>query len=157
MQFNNDTFSLFIRTIKNNGWIDLPSEGTSMYPIIQSGNVCRFVAFNSKEVKKGDILLYQSPSGQLIAHRVLRIKDKNNQIQYELKGDTNLSFDGPISHEQIIGKLVSINKEKKQIYMDDFPSVIWSFIITTFPIVSKMLKAYLTFKGILKVKLGISL
>jgi signal peptidase len=157
MQFNNDTISLLIRTIRKYGWMDLPSNGTSMYPFIQKGNVCRFVSFNSKEVKKGDILLYHSPSGQLIAHRLLRVKEKNNQFFFELKGDTNLCNDGPILQEQIIGKLVIVNKEKKQIYMDDFSSVFWSFIITTFPNVSKLLKTYLAFKENLKIKLGISI
>lgn len=156
MQFNKETISLLIRTIKNYGWMDLPSYGTSMYPFIQKGNVCRFTAFNSKDVRKGDILLYYTNCGQLIAHRFIRVKNCNGELTFELKGDTNLCHDEPIFQEQIIGKLVKIHRNKKLIYMDDFSAIMWSYIITSVPITSKLLKTYLSCKEHLKTGSGIS-
>jgi signal peptidase I len=146
MQFNKNTIDLLMRTMKKYGWIDLPSSGTSMYPFIQKGNICRFVEFNDKTVKKGDILLYHSSTGQLIAHRFLGVREVNNQLQYELKGDTNLCSDEPISHEQIIGTLVTIDRKNKKVYIGDLSAILWGFLIVTFPFTSKILKSYLSFK-----------
>jgi hypothetical protein len=108
-------------------------------------------------VKKGDVLLYHSGTGQLIAHRLMHTYEKGNQINYILKGDSNISIDEPVSKDQIIGKLVTIDKEKKRIYMNNLQSMIWSFTITTFPNVSKVVRFYLTFSSNLKAKLGISI
>lgn len=156
MQFNKNTIALLIKTIRKYGWMDLPSYGTSMYPLIQKGNICRFVTFDSETVKKGDILLYHSSSGQLIAHRFICLKKTNNRLEYVLKGDTNPCIDEPIFPEQIIGILVTIDREKRKIYMNDFSAILWSYIITTFPILSKILKTYLSFKSNIKSRSGVS-
>jgi signal peptidase len=157
MQFNNDTIELLIRTIRNYGWMDLPSYGMTMYPFIKKGNICRFVAFDPNKVKKGDVLLYHSTSGKLVAHRLICTYEKGNQINYMLKGDSNIFIDDPVSKDQLIGKLVTIDKEKKRIYMNDLQSIIWSFTMSTFPNVSKVVRIYLTILSNLKTKLGISI
>ncbi|MGM7721194.1 signal peptidase I [Metabacillus sp. Hm71] len=157
MQFNKDTVDLLIKTMQKYGWMDLPSYGTSMYPFIQKGNICRFVEFNEKTVKKGDVLLYHSESGQLIAHRFLRKKQINNQPYYVLKGDTNLCSDEPVRQEQIIGKLVTINRLNKKIYNDDYTAILWSNLILSFPLMSKVLSAYLSFKAPNRTRSGVPL
>ncbi|MGM0874194.1 MAG: signal peptidase I [Bacillota bacterium] len=150
MQFDKDTIALLIQTMKRYGWMDLPTNGTSMYPFIKKGNICSFVEFKGGNVKKGDVLLYHSSSGQLIAHRFLRVKETSNQIEYELKGDLNLQVDETIREEQIIGILTTINCDKKTIYTDDFTAMIWSYIISTFPNISKILRAYQAFMMTIK-------
>lgn len=158
MQFNQDTVELLLITIKKYGWIDLPSYGTSMYPYIKKGNICRFVHFDEMNVKKGDILLYHTSSGQLIAHRLLSVlKQNNSKKQFILKGDTNLCPDEPINQNQIIGKLVTIVTTKRKIYANTFPSIIWSNIILSFPNVSKLLRYYLSLELHFRNRSGASL
>lgn len=157
MQFSHITIAFLTRTIRNFGWVDLPSHGVSMYPLIQEGNICRFAIFDPNHVKKGDILLYCTNSGQLIAHRLVTIKFTNGEFMYELKGDTNLYHDKPISKDQILGKLITINKRKKKIYLDDFSPVFWSYVVLSLPGLSKILKLHLAYKYYLKEKLGLSL
>lgn len=157
MQFNQDTVELLLITIKKYGWIDLPSYGTSMYPYIKKGNICRFVAFDEMNVKKGDILLYHTNSGQLIAHRLLSVlKQDNNQKQFVLKGDTNLCTDEPINQNQIIGKLITIQTTKSKKYTNKFPSIAWSKFILSFPIVSRLLRYYLSLEYQYKNRSGVS-
>ncbi|MBO1512384.1 signal peptidase I [Metabacillus bambusae] len=157
MQFNKDTVDLLIRTMQKYGWMDLPSYGTSMYPFIQKGNICRFVEFNEKTVKKGDILLYHSSSGQLIAHRFLGEKKIKDQLKYELKGDTNICSDELINQDQIIGKLVTINKQKKKVYITDLSAILWGYMIVSIPYISKILKSYLSLKESIKTRSGVSI
>jgi signal peptidase len=135
MQFNKDTLYLITQVMNNRGWIDLPAQGTSMYPFIKKGDICRFISCKASNIKKGDIILYRTDSGSLVAHRFYKLKHNNQQIQYIFKGDTNLGYDEPVNQDQILGKL-----------MTDFSAHIWSQIIITFPILSKILRVYLNRK-----------
>ncbi|WP_158638534.1 signal peptidase I [Metabacillus litoralis] len=147
MQFDKDTVDLLLSTIRKYGWMDLPSHGTSMYPFIKKGNICRFTQFNEDTVRKGDVLLYYSTTGQLIAHRFIVVKKNNKENKtYILKGDTNICSDEPINKDQIIGTLVSISNSRKKVYTNKSASIIWGFIIRTFPFISKLLRYYLSFK-----------
>jgi len=145
MQFNQDTVELLIRTINKYGWMDLPSYGISMYPYIKKGNICRFVQFDEMNVKKGDVLLYHASSGQLIAHRLLAVQKTDTcQKQFILKGDTNLYPDDPININQIIGKLITIENSTRKKYATDLSSILWSYIMLSFPVTSKLLRYILS-------------
>jgi signal peptidase I len=157
MQFTKDTIDLFIQTMRNYGWMDLPSYSMSMYPFIKKGNICRFVAFELDKVKKGDVLLYHSSSGQLVAHRFLQVREIDNQLQFVLKGDSNTSIDEPICSDQIIGKLVTIDNDKRKIYTSDYTATFWSYLISTYPVFSKALGTYLRFKSRIKTRFDVSL
>ncbi|WP_078432611.1 signal peptidase I [Metabacillus halosaccharovorans] len=158
MQFNQGTVELLIRTINKYGWMDLPSYGISMYPYIKKGNICRFVQFDEMNVKKGDVLLYHASSGQLIAHRLLAVQKTDTcQKQFILKGDTNLITDDPINKTQIIGKLATIENTKRKRYVSDLSSIMWSYIMLSFPIVSKLLRYFLSIVLINKKSSGASL
>jgi signal peptidase len=157
MQFNKDTIDLFIQTMRNYGWMDLPSYSMSMYPFIKKGNICRFVAFELDKAKKGDILLYHSSSGQLVVHRFLQVQESDNQLQFVLKGDSNTHMDEPICSDQIIGKLVTIDNDKRKIYTSDYTAIFWGYLISTYPIFSKALRTYLYFKRRVKTKFSVSL
>lgn len=158
MQFNQDTVELLIRTINKYGWMDLPAYGISMYPYIKKGNICRFVQFDERNVKKGDVLLYHVSSGQLIAHRLIAVQKTDTcQKRFILKGDTNIIIDHPIYKNQIIGKLSTIENTKRKRYVNDLSSIIWSYIMLSFPIVSKLLRYFLSLHLLNKRRSGASL
>jgi signal peptidase len=139
MKFNQDIISVLQSTIKKKGWISLPSEGNSMFPLIQQGEVCRFESFDPATSKKGDIVLFWSTDGKLVAHRVYKMGNT-----FICKGDTNLRFDEPISLERILGKLVSIKKQNHEIKLNHSMVTFWSKLILTFPFICTILRVYLT-------------
>ncbi len=147
MQANLTNSSLMKEIIQKRGWIDLPADGTSMYPLIKKGNICRFVACKTSAIKKGDVILFQTKNGTLVAHRFLKSNYHLNQVEYLFKGDTNLGMDEPIKDEKIIGKLVLINKGKININMSDVYAFAWCKIILFFPISSALLRGYLNKKS----------
>ena len=80
--------------------------GYSMYPLIrQREDILHIVKTDS--VKRGDIILYKSEVDHYVLHRILRIK-KDKII---CAGDYNYFKDKPITHEQILGKLIEIKKK----------------------------------------------
>ena len=140
------TFTLLKKTINRDGWLELPASGNSMFPYIQKGNLCRFVACKPFLFKKGDVILYYSQTGQLIAHRFVRSTTEKNQSLFLLKGDTNLGYDQLIEENRIIGKLVTIQKQHIKFAPDHFISVLWGKLILTFPILSGILRKHLNKK-----------
>lgn len=140
MWIDRQTVLLLKNTIQQDGWIELPSFGNSMYPIIRQGEVCRFSTFKPSAVRKGDILLFYTPSEQLIAHRFY----KQEKSLFVLKGDSNLGYDEPIEEEQIIGKLTVIYKKNKMVRIESGLPVLWGNWIMTFPILSVFLQKYVT-------------
>lgn len=129
--------------MQRHGWINLPADGNSMFPFIQKGDICKFIVCDPSRLRKGDIVLFQSSNGLLVGHRFYRVMIIDNQIQYQCKGDTNLGTDEPIHREQIIGKLISVQKSWITFDETDVSATVWKKIIVSFPHVSAMLRKYL--------------
>ncbi|MEH7304666.1 hypothetical protein [Neobacillus drentensis] len=140
------TFTLLKKAINKDGWLELPASGNSMFPFIQQGNTCRFVPCKPSLLNKGDIILYYSQTGQLIAHRFVESKKVKDRSLFLLKGDTNLGFDQPIEEHWILGKLVSVKKKQVVITSDHVLSRFWGEFILSYPILSGILRNYLNKK-----------
>jgi signal peptidase I len=143
MLIDNHTFALLKRTIKKDGWLELPAYGNSMFPFIQQGNLCRFIPCQSSQLKKGDVILFYSQTGQLIAHRFVSVRKIDNQLFFLFKGDTNLGYDQLIREEYILGKLASVQKKQLTINPQHILARCWGKMILTFPILSGMLRKFL--------------
>jgi signal peptidase len=146
MKVKSKTTYLIKEVIQKRGWIDLPADGTSMYPLIKKGNICRFVSCKTSTMKKGDIILFQTENGTLVAHRFLKSHYNSNQVEYLFKGDTNLGLDEPIKDEKIIGRLVLINKGKMNVKVTNLYAFAWCKVILFFPILSALLRNYINKK-----------
>jgi signal peptidase len=144
MQAKPNTLLAMKEFVRNKGWIELPAHGTSMFPLIQEGDICRFSLVEPSTLKKGDILLFHSRDGKLIAHRFIKSKQADNQIHYIFKGDTNLGHDDPINVDQIVGKLTYIKKRDFFMTEKHIIFIIWKSMILVFPILSAFLRSYLT-------------
>ncbi|PLR84038.1 hypothetical protein CVD25_13050 [Bacillus canaveralius] len=147
MIFDKATIDLFKKIVSKDGFIDLPAQGNSMFPLIQTGDICRFVICDPWQLMKGEIVLYHSRTGRIIAHRFYEQKTMNYMRYYFLKGDTNLGFDQPINEYQIIGKLTFIQKAEKKISVANHAAALWGRLILKLPVISGMLRKYLNWKS----------
>ncbi|MGI8384835.1 signal peptidase I [Robertmurraya sp. P23] len=148
MRFDSDTVSLLQKTIQKDGWLDLPSQGYSMYPTIQNGDLCRFVPCSGNQLKKGDVILFWSETGQLIAHRFYYSKVRDGKLQYFCKGDTNIGFDQPIEYENILGTLKYIDKGNRKVFPNQLRIHLWGRLIMNHPILTDFLRRYLNRKSV---------
>lgn len=129
--------------IKSNGYIEIPAEGTSMYPIIKEDDVCKFELIHDvTSVKKGDIILFETTNQKLVAHRFMKTVNQNQSLQFICKGDTNLSCDDPVTKQQIIGRLTAITRGDTVIFTNSLLFFLWMRLIVTIPILSTFLRAY---------------
>ena len=133
MVIDETTFKLLKSTMHKDGWLNLPAYGSSMFPYIQQGDICRFTPCDPAFIKKGDVILFFSGTGQLIAHRFVQKNTINNKQLFLFKGDTNLGFDQLIEEGKILGKLISIEKQRIKITSHHFCARFWGELILMIP------------------------
>ncbi|MBT2679808.1 S24/S26 family peptidase [Bacillus sp. ISL-35] len=143
MLFDQETILFLKVAIEKDGFLELPADGNSMFPLIQRGDVCRFNPCSPGSLVKGDIILFHTDQGQLIAHRLIS-KEAN---KYLFKGDTNLGSDLPATPEQIIGKLTTIKKQRYDVSMQYSSVKLWGNLIMSLPFLSGILRKYLNWKS----------
>jgi hypothetical protein len=132
--WNDDTdlFSDMIQeTLNRDHSIRFRAPGDSMYPTIHDGDVVTVKPVETESIVIGDIVLYHHKSG-VTAHRVKYIfkrreKDSRSALQgaqdrsssetleFVLRGDAAINDDAPVSSQQILGKLVSIERNGRRI------------------------------------------
>lgn len=151
MKTQNSPIANINRLLEKRGWIDIPSSGISMYPIIKEGDICRFVPFNEdKELKKGEIILFISDYGQLVGHRFYRKYVENGVPYFLFKGDTNVVPDPPVTASQLVGKLILIRKRTLRIKPQGSIFQLWGSVVFALPALPRYCKKYLTLRKSLR-------
>ena len=89
--------------------------GRSMYPTIRENEAITVEPVVPQDVKVGDIILYRF-GDSVVAHRVMRIeKREGNASRFILREDTWGTLDEPVEAEQILGKVVSVERAGRNI------------------------------------------
>jgi hypothetical protein len=101
-----------------------------MYPTIKDGESITVEPVVASQVKRGNILFHHNGRG-VIAHRVVRIARKkpllNPQdtvldISFILRGDASSICDEPVEAGQVLGKVVSVERNGRLIDLDTWKS-----------------------------------
>lgn len=86
-------------------------KGASMYPAIRDGEAVTVEPVEPSGVRRGDIILYKTGSGSVIAHRVVEVNKSGGKIgSFILRGDASETCDLPITPGQILGRVVSVER-----------------------------------------------
>jgi signal peptidase len=86
-----------------------------MYPTIRENESITVEPIEPQDVKVGDIILYRSGES-VVAHRVIRIeKVEGKASRFILREDTWGTLDEPVEAEQILGKVVSVERVGRSI------------------------------------------
>ncbi len=89
--------------------------GRSMQPTIIEGETITVEPVAPQAVRKGDIILYSFERG-FIAHRVVRIlRRKGDAPCFIMRGDASDSFDYPVAAQQVLGKVISVEREGRSV------------------------------------------
>jgi signal peptidase I len=143
MQVSPQAIQVITRVMQKHQLIELPANGTSMYPFMRDGDVCTFERCQPSELVKGDVILFSTVQGQLISHRFIKTIEIHGERYFICKGDTNLGFDEPILPEQIIGRLKYIKRKKTTYSSATWSSLIWAKVILLFPSLTNLLRKYI--------------
>jgi signal peptidase I len=99
--------------------------GKSMQPTINEGEIVMVEPVMPSEVKRGDIVLYESHKG-VIAHRVVAI-DPHHSILHPLSSILSVSFiirgdagecDEFVEPQKVLGRVVSVERAGRTFYLN---------------------------------------
>lgn len=110
-------------------WV--PIEGQSMRPLLRAGDSV-LVAHRRDGIRPGDVVVFRH-KGRLVAHRVLRIADGNGGRVLITKGDSVRRSDAPVPAQEIVGRVVAIQRDGRRIRLDTvgWRAVGWLVAMTT--------------------------
>ena len=103
--------------------------GRSMYPSIREGELITVEPVAARDVKRGDIVLYRSERG-LLAHRVVGSSPTQSSVlspqsSLLLKGDASLSCDQPVAAQQILGRVVGVERNGRSVALASPGAKLW--------------------------------
>jgi len=58
----------------------------------------------------GDLMVFKR-NGQMVCHRLVRVFEKDGMKYYRTRGDSFFNFDEPVTLDQILGKVIRIERE----------------------------------------------
>ena len=88
-------------------------EGVSMLPTIRGGDTITVEPVSKIDIR--DIVVYRAERG-LIAHRVVGVRKENGQaLVFLTRGDTRDSTEEPVQEPQVLGKVVTVNRNGRAI------------------------------------------
>ena len=88
--------------------------GSSMWPTIRPGEAITVEPATAMEIKLKDIVLYRTGRG-MIGHRVVRIANQNGELILLARGDADHGASEPVAAGQILGKVVAVEREGRNI------------------------------------------
>jgi len=94
----------------------IPITGRSMSPSIQDGDLV-LVAHGYADVRRGDVVVFRH-EGRLIAHRVLCVYGGDVGPTFVTKGDNVFQFDPPLKAEEIVGRVLSVERGGRHMSLD---------------------------------------
>ena len=129
---NTDLFYLVLEETLNRGnSIRFRAPGDSMYPTICDGDLITVQPIKPSDIIVGDIILYRHGSG-ITVHRVMQILKRSEEksrsapkgpqdrsssetLQFSFRGDAAIVLDNLVAGDQILGKVVSTEKNGRRI------------------------------------------
>lgn len=136
-----DTFeyvSMLKGLVEEGHEVSMLISGSSMAPFICHGRDTIFFKAPDRELKVGDMVFYQRPSGQYVMHRICKVKEKG----YAIVGDAQQIIEYPVKREQIFALVTKVKRKGKELrpgsFWWEFFARVWVRIIPLRPLVSKL-------------------
>jgi signal peptidase I len=86
-----------------------------MHPTIRHGDVITVEPVEPSNLKGRDIVLYRRQS-DFIAHRIVKIEERDGRgLTFIVRGDASVTCDSPVKPEQILGKVVCLERDHRTI------------------------------------------
>jgi signal peptidase len=102
--------------------------GTSMHPTIRHGDLITVEPVAASNLKRGDIILYRLQNG-FIAHRLVNIEERNCcGLNFFLRGDASTTCDSPVKPQQVLGKVVWVERGHRTVDPYSLRVRLWSIL-----------------------------
>jgi hypothetical protein len=97
------------------------ARGMSMQPLLQDGDLLTVQPVAAQRLWVGDVALCMVEPGRVVAHRVLRKVRLGDDLRIVVQGDRAPQPDGALSAEQILGRVVLVERGERRLRMNAVP------------------------------------
>ncbi|MEM3346409.1 MAG: signal peptidase I, partial [Desulfurococcaceae archaeon] len=84
-------------------------KGESMFPLLREGDLVIIVRVKPEDIGVGDIIVFRTPNGRLVVHRVIDVVEVDGRKYYVTMGDNNrvrdVYYPVGVPYDRVIGKL----------------------------------------------------
>ena len=109
--------------LKSGNGVRLSPQGTSMWPTILPGrDKVEIQPVDGHQIHRGDIVLYQRPSGMLVLHRAMKLHDGSVWFC----GDNQFEVEGPLPASRVLGVMSARIRNGKRIETSSLQWRAWS-------------------------------
>lgn len=119
-----DIYPFILEAFDKNLTFTFPIHGTSMLPLLRTGDLVTIKKID-QELKKGDIILYKRLDNSFVLHRIRYVKKDS----YTLVGDHQAVLEEGVKDFQIIGVVISYNKKNREHHMNNLRYKIYKRIV----------------------------
>ena len=111
--------------------------GNSMWPLIRTSKDLLVIMPAEGRLKRFDIPLYRRDNGQVVLHRILKVRESD----YVICGDNRWNMETGITDRHIIGRLTAVLRDGKEHPLSGFGYRIYVFFwCRLFPVRAFVLK-----------------
>lgn len=96
--------------------------GTSMFPVLLSGDKVLVKKILPEELSVGDIVVWSNNSREWIAHRIISLDTSSTPALITTKGDLYYQADPPIAVDRILGKVMAVLQDGELKWLKDLES-----------------------------------
>lgn len=97
------------KELLNNGYnVRISTCGPSMFPLIKTGD--RITIRPVENFCIGNLIVFIRDR-QMVCHRLVRVFEKGGIKYYQTRGDSLFGLDGPVTVDQILGRVTRIERE----------------------------------------------
>jgi RimJ/RimL family protein N-acetyltransferase len=143
---NSDLLKLNREFLERGISIRFQARGFSMRPFIQDGDFITVSPIENSSIRVGDVAFYSTAENNVIVHRVIKKYGKDGNMKLLIKGDACFGNTERVSSQDVLGKVVAIERNGKERRLDTklyrivgfFFAVISPFSRWIFPIGSRV-------------------
>ncbi len=127
-----DFHALAQEVLGRGGRLSFRARGTSMHPFIRGRDVILVEPVDPARLRPGEIILYHRGDTSHVVHRLVRRVEKDGRLVFIAQGDNKLIADAPILAEQVLGRVVGIEREGRRLRLDRGPGWLLNRVIYYF-------------------------
>lgn len=108
------------------------AHGRSMWPLIRDGDILTVEPVKMETLRVGDVVLHRTEPCGLVAHRLVARGVENGNLVLTTCGDVSPRVRDRVSAEQLLGRVVALERGKKAVRLDRGPwrlaGVLWAVL-----------------------------
>ena len=117
--------------------------GSSMYPLLRHGDVLQIWPVEVDEVQIGDVILSESVSGSLLAHRLVHKINEGQRVALVTRGDALSYEDTPRGSHDLLGRVECVERDHHLVDQRVLANRLLGQVVARYPFLTSRLVPWL--------------